>query len=161
MQSQPASILPPCPSAQPGYERKTYWYNPTIYYLDLNRWPKICWGSWLCSTQPGVLKNLLKKHAKMTNQSGTLLSKSDCPINGRSDKTILSTRKRLDKTVSRIFWLVTLVPVGLIFAITFALAIRSLPILQSHSLIELFTGTIGNPLAANLVFCLLSAEPSG
>ncbi|MHB8133158.1 MAG: phosphate ABC transporter permease subunit PstC [Anaerolineaceae bacterium] len=83
-----------------------------------------------------------------------LLSKPEQgrPQDGRPYKLSISLRNRLNNIAARVFWLITLIPVGLVIAITVALAVRSAPILQSHSLVELFTGTVWKPFGGQFGF---------
>ncbi len=55
------------------------------------------------------------------------------------------SRRRADSFANRAFFMITLIPVALIFIITIALFLRFLPILREHSLWELVSGVTWKP----------------
>jgi phosphate transport system permease protein len=58
----------------------------------------------------------------------------------------LPGRRRRDQIAERVLFLLTLLPPALVLVIVIALAVRSWPILQQHSLWELLSGTTWRPL---------------
>jgi phosphate transport system permease protein len=69
-----------------------------------------------------------------------------------STTPVAITRRRADKITSRIFSIVTFIPVALIFVITIALILRFMPILKEHSLWELITGMTWKPMKGEFGF---------
>ncbi len=76
--------------------------------------------------------------------------------NGKSPPATInklnSKRKRKNKSAQIFFLLLTLIPVGLVILITVLLAIRSAPLLSSHSLSEMLTGTVWKPFSGQFGF---------
>jgi phosphate transport system permease protein len=64
---------------------------------------------------------------------------------GRLRRPSLPVRQRLDRLASKVLFLLTLLPVLLLIAVTVALALRSWPILQEYSLWELISGRVWKP----------------
>ena len=57
----------------------------------------------------------------------------------------LLARRKQDQTAGRVFFIITLLPVGLVVVVTLALALRFWPILRAHSLWELVSGAVWKP----------------
>jgi phosphate transport system permease protein len=83
----------------------------------------------------------------MANSAASLRPVPGRPLNGRPALLSSSLRHRLNKGASRVFALITLLPVLLLLAIAIALAVRSAPIFQTHTLAELLTGTVWKPFS--------------
>jgi phosphate transport system permease protein len=76
------------------------------------------------------------------SQARSLVLKED-----RFIRPLLPDRSINEKMVGRVFFVVTLLPIVLLFAITVALVVRTWPILQKYSLWELISSTIWKPQA--------------
>jgi phosphate transport system permease protein len=64
---------------------------------------------------------------------------------GRSIRPSLASRQRTERLAKRVFFVVTLLPVALVLAVTIALALRAWPILSTHSLTDLLFGRTWKP----------------
>jgi phosphate transport system permease protein len=62
------------------------------------------------------------------------------------------SRKNKDRLAQRVYFAITLLPVVLLAAIALALVLRSLPIFQQHSLWELVSGRVWQPLRGSFGF---------
>jgi phosphate transport system permease protein len=81
----------------------------------------------------------------MKPDSPTITSKIDEKIEGRSPRPSIAPRARQDQGARRIFFIITLLPVFLILAVTIALLVRAWPILQAYPLGDLIFGKVWKP----------------
>lgn len=66
-------------------------------------------------------------------------------IEGRSPRPSIAPRARQDQRARRVFFVITLLPVFLILAVTIALLVRAWPILQAYPLGDLLFGQVWKP----------------
>ncbi|MBI5294033.1 MAG: phosphate ABC transporter permease subunit PstC [Chloroflexi bacterium] len=66
-------------------------------------------------------------------------------IEGRSPRPSIAPRARQDQRARRVFFIITLLPVFLILAVTIALLVRAWPILQAYPLGDLLFGQVWKP----------------
>ena len=66
-------------------------------------------------------------------------------LEGRFTRPSIPVRYTKEKTIRRMFFAFTLVPIVLLVGITVALVVRTWPILETHSLWELISGTVWKP----------------
>ena len=71
---------------------------------------------------------------------------------GRLDRPVLFLRQRQEKAAGRVFFILSILPVALVAAVTVALLLRSWSILQQYSLGELLSGIVWKPLQAKFGF---------
>lgn len=64
----------------------------------------------------------------------------------------LAKRQHNERTARRAIFIISLIPLVLILAITLALVLRAWPILAQHSLFELLTGTVWRPMRGQFGF---------
>ncbi len=78
--------------------------------------------------------------------SATILADLRQGLAKRNPLLSLPRRQRRDRLASRGLFLLTLLPLGLVLAITAALTVRAWPILRTHSPWELLSGTTWKPM---------------
>jgi len=64
----------------------------------------------------------------------------------------LASRQKQEKTTRRTIFIISLLPLTLIIAVTVALVVRSWPILEQYSLWELLSGTVWKPMRGQFGF---------
>jgi phosphate transport system permease protein len=69
-------------------------------------------------------------------------------IEGRTSRPSITPRTRQDQRARRVFFVITLLPVFLILAVTIALFMRAWPILQAYPLGDLLFGKVWKPSTA-------------
>jgi phosphate transport system permease protein len=69
-------------------------------------------------------------------------------IEGRTSRPSIAPRTRQDQRARRVFFVITLLPVFLILAVTIALFMRAWPILQAYPLGDLLFGKVWKPSTA-------------
>jgi phosphate transport system permease protein len=70
----------------------------------------------------------------------------------RQNRSTLTQRKAQEKGARRVLFVISLIPLALILAVTTALLIRFWPILEQYSLWELLTGVIWKPMKGQFGF---------
>lgn len=81
----------------------------------------------------------------MNREDQTIDLKEYAQTEGRRSRPSVTARLQLDSRAQRTFFIITLLPLALIAAITLALIVRSWPILSSYPLKDLFFGTVWRP----------------
>ncbi len=77
--------------------------------------------------------------------SQTSSPKIDLGGEGRENRPSLSVRRRQDIWAGRTFFVFSVLPMGLALIILVMLVVRTWPLLQSHSLVELITSSVWKP----------------
>jgi phosphate transport system permease protein len=88
----------------------------------------------------------------MAEQALKNLNLENLKKEGRIFRPSLPSRQGQEKTAGRVFFVLSIIPVVLVIAVTVALFVRTWPILQQHSLWELISGTVWKPMKGQFGF---------
>jgi phosphate transport system permease protein len=88
----------------------------------------------------------------MSPQEVRIKKRPNSEKEGRNSRSSLLSRRRQEQTAGQSLFIITLVPIGLVFIITVVLALRFWPILKEYSLWELVSGTVWKPMQGKFGF---------